>query len=46
MPGGGPHSIVSGQVTDDTEMAMCLMWALIGSNEKLEPNDIKQIDYE
>ena len=27
-------------------MAICLMRALIGSNENLNPNDTKQIDYD
>ena len=25
MPGGGPHSVASGQITDDSEMAMSLL---------------------
>lgn len=29
MPGGGPHKVGSGQITDDSELAMCSMWALI-----------------
>jgi ADP-ribosyl-[dinitrogen reductase] hydrolase len=28
MPGGGPHNVGPGQVTDDSEMAMCLLWGL------------------
>ena len=33
MPGGGPHKVGPGQVTDDSELAMCLMQAIIESNE-------------
>ena len=33
MPGGGPHSLGQGQLTDDSELAMCLMWGLLYSNE-------------
>jgi ADP-ribosylglycohydrolase len=29
MPGGGPFCLNPGQVTDDSELAMSLMWALI-----------------
>ena len=29
MPGGGPHCVGIGQVTDDSELAMCLMWGII-----------------
>jgi len=32
MPGGGPHSVAPGQVTDDSELAMCLMWAILKGN--------------
>jgi len=28
MPGGGPHSVGPGQITDDSEMAMALLHAL------------------
>lgn len=33
MHGGGPHGVGPGQITDDSEMALSLMWALI-ENEK------------
>lgn len=33
MPGGGPHSVAGGQITDDSELSMCMMWGLIKSNE-------------
>jgi len=35
MPGGGPHGVGSGQVTDDGEMALCMMWGLT-KNQKDE----------
>ena len=35
MPGGGPHDIAPGQITDDSEMAMCLLHAITCSNKKL-----------
>ena len=37
-PGGGPHGVAPGQITDDSELAMCLMWGLLESNmENPEP---------
>ena len=35
MPGNGPHWVAPGQVTDDSELAMCLMWAIINGNRSL-----------
>jgi len=32
MVGGGPHKVTSGQVTDDTEMAMSNALGLLDSN--------------
>jgi ADP-ribosyl-[dinitrogen reductase] hydrolase len=29
MPGGGPFQLAAGQVTDDSEHALCLAYALI-----------------
>lgn len=29
MPGGGPHFVGPGQVTDDSELATCMMWGII-----------------
>ena len=29
MNGGGPFKLYAGQVTDDSELAMCLMYGLI-----------------
>lgn len=36
MPGGGPHKVGPGQITDDSEMAMAMMWALTRKEKKLE----------
>lgn len=32
MPGGGPHKVAPGQVTNDSELALCLMNSIIESN--------------
>ena len=34
MPGGGPHKIGPGQITDDSEMAMCMLWGLSREEKK------------
>lgn len=39
MPGGGPHEVGEGQITDDSELAMCAMWALVNPNLKRKQND-------
>ena len=36
MPGGGIHSIRPGQVTDDSEMALCLMRGIVKSQNDLD----------
>jgi ADP-ribosylglycohydrolase len=50
MPGGGYHSVAPGQVTDDSEMMMSLMWAYIESNEAVEGQEdekkIRKLDLE
>ena len=33
MPGGGPFKLAPGQITDDSELAMCLMWGLTYGNQ-------------
>ena len=38
MPGGGPHKVGEGQVTDDGELTMCAMWALVNPNLKSKPD--------
>ena len=40
MPGGGPHNINGGQITDDSEQAMCLMQALIEMGSEAFNTDI------
>ena len=34
MPGGGPHRVGPGQITDDSEMAMSMMWGLTREEKK------------
>ena len=46
MYGGGVHKIGPGQVTDDTEMSMSLIWALIFCNQSLYPDDDKVINFD
>ena len=29
MPGGGPFALGPGQITDDSELALCTIWALL-----------------
>jgi len=31
MPGGGPHKLEGGQITGDSELALCLMNAIVES---------------
>ena len=35
MEGGGTHRLAPGQITEDSEMAMCLMRGLIDGDGKL-----------
>ena len=38
-PGGGPFNLAPGQITDDSEMAMCSLWAIVESKDELDaPN--------
>ena len=37
MPGGGTWLIQSGQVTDDSELSICLMNGLLAGNGKFDP---------
>ena len=32
MPGGGPHGVGAGQITDDGELTMSLLWGLTSEN--------------
>lgn len=34
MPGGGPYKLAPGQFTDDGEMALSCMLAIVNSNQK------------
>lgn len=43
MPGGGPHKVGPGQITDDSEMAMAMLWALT-RKEKKEDDKLAQIN--
>ena len=47
MPGGGPHRLGPGQITDDSELAMCLMKGILKSrsedqNVYLNPNYVAE----
>ena len=33
MPGGGVHEVAPGQITDDSELMMCLLWGYVDSNK-------------
>ena len=39
MPGGGPFSLQAGQVTDDNEMSMHMLKALLKYNPDCQFND-------
>lgn len=38
MPGGGPFELASGQITDDSELASCLLWGIIEQKNNTEKN--------
>jgi len=40
MPGGGPFALGQGQVTDDSELAMCMMQGLLAGQGKLDMDAI------
>ena len=40
MPGGGMHKVAPGQITDDSEMALCLLHGLIAGKGKLNLKEI------
>ena len=44
MQGGGPFNLGPGQVTDDSEMSMCLMWALIEANKDKEEGQERELN--
>ena len=37
MPGGGVHKVAPGQITDDSEMALCMLHALTEQTNKKKP---------
>ena len=46
MPGGGYHMVAPGQITDDSELAICLLMGLVESNRGKEDDDVKVYDFE
>ncbi len=40
MPGGGVHRLATGQITDDSELALCLGYGLLRSTKKLSLDNI------
>jgi len=43
MPGGGPHNVAPGQITDDSEMAMSLLKGIVESNEDVSADADKKV---
>ena len=41
MPGGGPLKLESGQYTDDSELAVCMMQGIVNSNKDSKGNFVK-----
>jgi len=33
MPGGGHWKVGPGQITDDSEISMCLLWSIVEENK-------------
>lgn len=44
MPVGGPHKVGPGQVTEDSELAMCLMWGLIEGNTNVKRDFFEELN--
>jgi len=46
MPGGGPHGwkVAPGAVTDDSEMAMSMIWAILDSNTEITHGGPRNLD--
>lgn len=44
MMGGGLLTLGPGQITDDSEMSMCLMWAIIESNKDKQEGEEKELN--
>jgi ADP-ribosylglycohydrolase len=40
LPGGGPHKVAPGQITDDGELTLSLLHGLINGNAKLNLKEI------
>lgn len=40
MPGGGPFRLAGGQVTDDSELAMCIMHGLVSNKEEIQKGSL------
>ena len=43
MNGGGPFDLAPGQVTDDSEMAMCVLWGIRESNNQRQTEETRCI---
>ena len=39
MPGGGAWACGSGQITDDSELAICFMHAIVQANQNTKPDE-------
>jgi len=44
-PGGGPHNTAPGQITDNSELAMCQMWAILKSSVGVAHTDNQVLDF-
>lgn len=44
MPGGGTYGLGPGQVTDDSELAMCLMQGIVDSNKDQQESNTSYFD--
>lgn len=43
MPGGGPWNLNPGQITDDSELALCLMQGINLSHQKCQMLDMNYV---
>ena len=48
MNGGGPFKLYGGQITDDSELATCMMLGLIDNKEEVKSNkvDMNKVAYQ
>lgn len=44
MVGGGPKNLGPGQVSDQSELAMALVWGLIEANQGIDLNEERKMD--